>query len=237
MIKFGNLDFKEASLVLKGGQRSEDTEKEARDLLTLIGFDFQVEFDVKDEQAILFYVARFLSFGELKKISCESCISLFAKSKDAPKIEFAADADFSTLRAEFLEQINRGGLCTPSDSMYICILYASQLFQKIFDKGEIEKSFLALKNQRNVFTACLEIKMQFDTNSAAILAQTCKAEEPHKFSERIRSIGDRAFNTFQKNFVQELNDQINANKKRNGTRYDKESSADRKIQKLQSNSK
>ena len=79
--------------------------------------------------------------------------------------------------------------------------------------------------------------MQFDTNSAAILAQTCKAEEPHKFSERIRSIGDRAFNTFQKNFVQELNDQINANKKRNGTRYDKESSADRKIQKLQSNSK
>ena len=89
LIKFGDLSFKEASEVLKGGERSEDTKKEAKDLLTLIGFDFKIDFDIKDEQAILFFIAGFLSFGELKHISCESCIPLFAKDKHkAPKIQF-----------------------------------------------------------------------------------------------------------------------------------------------------
>ena len=232
LIKFGKLSFKEASVILQGGQRWEDTEKEARELLTLIGFDFKIDFDVKDEQAILFYIAGFLSFGELRKISCESCISLFAKDTAAPKIKFDDAADFSQYRAEFLEQINRGGLCTPSDAMYICALYARQLFLKTFDNGDIQKHFFTLKCQRNVFTACLEIKMQFDTNSAAILAQTCQNEEPHKFSERIRSIGDRVFNTFSKNFITERNDEINEAKKRKGKGNDKESQAARKIAKL-----
>ena len=129
-----NLSFKEASAILQGGQRWEDIEKEARELLTLIGFDFQIDFDIKDEQAILFYIAGFLSFRELSKIKCESCISLFAKSTKAPEIKFEDAADFNQYRAEFLAQINRGGLCTPSDAMYICALYARQLNLKIFDK-------------------------------------------------------------------------------------------------------
>ena len=233
MIKFGDLNFKEASLVLKGDQQSDDTEKEARDLLTLIGFDFKIEFDIKDEQAILFFIAGFLSFGELKHISCESCVPLFAKDKHtAPKIQFVdSNVENFNYRAEFLEQINRGGLCTPSDSMYMCALYARQLYQKIYDKGEIQSMFMAFKNQRNVFAASLEMKMQYDTNSAAILEQTCKLEVPHKFSDRIKSIGDRVFNTFSQNFVSERKDEIHANRKRSGTRYDKESKSDRKKKK------
>ena len=235
LIKFGNLNFKEASLVLQGSHQSDDTEKEARDLLTLIGFDFQIEFDIKDEQAILFFIAGFLSFGELKHISCESCVPLFAKDKhQAPKIQIDGEKNVENFnyRAEFLEQINRGGLCTPSDSMYMCALYARQLYQKIYDKGEIQSMFMAFKNQRNVFAASLEMKMQYDTNSAAILEQTCKLEVPHKFSDRIKSIGDRVFNTFSQNFVSERKDEIHASRKRNGTRYDKESKADRKTKKL-----
>lgn len=236
LVKYSKLSFKEASAILMGGQPTEDTTKEAKDLLTLLGFDFEVEFDVKDEQAILFYIAGFLAFSELKKISCEFCICLFAKSKDAPTIDFDNEiGDLEYLKAEFLEQINRGGLCTPSDSMYICVLYARQLFQKIFDKGEIEKKFLSFKNQRNVFTACLELKMQYDSNSAAILEQTCQCPDPHKFSERIKSIGDRVFNTFSKNFISEINDKIHQSKKRKDTGNDEKANpVQKKIKKLQS---
>ena len=75
---------------------------------------------------------------------------------------------------------------------------------KSLNQGEIEKKFLSVKNQRDVFTACLELKMQDDDNGEAILEQTC--QELHKFSARIKSIGDRVFNTFSKNFVGELNE-------------------------------
>ena len=237
LIKYGKLSFKEASEVLKGGQRLEDIEKEAKELLTLIGLDFLIDFDVKDEQAILFYIAGFASFGELKKISCESCVSLFAKSRNAPNIQFDNDGeDVGNYRAEFLKQINRGGLCTPSDSMYICALYASQLFQKIFDKGAIQKTFFDFKNPRNVFAACLEMKMRYDTNSAAILDQTCQDKEPHKFSERIKSIGDRFFNTFSKNFVSEVKDKIHQGKKRKIKGDDKECPLAKKARKLTNDS-
>ena len=116
--------------------------------------------------------------------------------------------------------------------MYMCALYAHQLHQKIYDKGDIQSMFMAFKNQRNVFAASLEMKMQYDTNSAAILEQTCKHEVPHKFLDRIKSIGDRVFNTFSKNFVSERMSEIHASRKRKGTRYDKESKSDRKTKKL-----
>ena len=53
------------------------------------------------------------------------------QSKETPNIEFDDDKELGYLKAEFLEQINRGGLCTPSDSMYICVLYARQLFKTL----------------------------------------------------------------------------------------------------------
>ena len=223
--------MKEACEILKTGKNSEEIEKNAKELLACIDIDFEIEFSVNNEKGILYYIAGFLSKAELKRISCASCKSLFVKSTDTPKIDL--DEDLSDNREKLLEQINRGGLCTPSDSMYICVLYARQLYKKIFDKGDIEKKFLALENQRDVFSACLEMKLQHDSNIVDILDQTC--HEKHKFSARMKSIGDRVFNTFSKNFAGELNDKIHADKKRIKSDNPKECSAAKKIKKLQSN--
>ena len=77
-----------------------------------------------------------------------------------------------------------------------------------------------------------EMKMKNDPNAVAILDQTC--ENSHKFGERIKSIGDRIYNTFSKNFSQEINCQENKKRKRKskGSKDPKDSSA-RKIRKLQ----
>ena len=81
----------------------------------------------------------------------------------------------------------------------------------------------------------LEMKLKNDAESSAILSQEC--EESHMFTERIKSIGARIFNTFSKNFVGELNDSIHKDRKRaskeNKKDCKKDSSA-RKIKKLQS---
>ena len=77
------------------------------------------------------------------------------------------------------------------------------------------------------------MKMEWDSNSEAILEQTC--QNSHKFSEKILSIGQILFSTLSKNFVGELNDKIHENKKREKKSDNpKESSAAKKIKKLQS---
>ena len=48
------------------------------------------------------------------------------------------------------------------------------------------------------------------------------------------SIGARVFNTFSKNFMAEINDEIHKSKKRDQKKDPKESSSARKIKKLQS---
>ena len=215
-------------------ENTEDIEKEAKKLLELLG-DFEIEFRLNDEEAILFYIAGFCAASEVKNLTCESCTPLFAKSKNTPIYEFEEDlGDFGHMKEEFLNQINRGGLFTPSDAMYILVLFARQLNKKIFDKGEIQKYFFECKNQRAVFTACFELKLRSDDATAAILEQTC--EKSHKFSEHIKSIGRRVFNTMSKNFCSEQASKIHESRKRK-PKDPKESPAARKIMKLQHESK
>ena len=149
--------------------------------------DFEIEFRVDDGEAILFYIAGFLACSEVKALSCESCIPLFAKSKNTPIIEFSDD--LGVKKEEFLNQINRGGLYTPSDAMYILVLFARQLFKQIFDRMEKQDYFMSLKSQREVYKACFVLKLQSDESTTAILEQKC--ENSQKFSDHIKSIGNR----------------------------------------------
>ena len=218
--------------MLKNSKSQEDTDEEARKLLSLLSFDFGTEFDVGDEEGILFFFAGFLARAESKVITCESCIALFVLSKDPPKINFGEvlGDDPGDSKAKFLKAINRGGLFTPTDALYICVLHARQLYNEVFDKSENEKKFLSVQNQHHVFSAMFEMKMSNDVNCSGILNQTC--EHSHKFSARLGSIGGRAFNTFAKNFTSEIKDKIHQGRKRKSKGKTQKSSAERKIAKL-----
>ena len=236
LIKFGHLSFKEACAVMNSSQTQEDTLEEARNMLQLLSFDFGHLDNVGDEEGILYFFAGFLARAESKLLKCESCIDLFVLSRNSPNIQL--DNDLGEKRDKFLKQITRGGLFTPTDPLYVCVLHARQLYKEVCNKGEIENKFLSLENPQNVFSAMFELKMRDDTNATAILEQSCK--ESHKFGDRIKSIGDRVFNTFSKNFVGEIKDKIHKDKKRNKKRKinpDEKDSATRKIMKLQSDSK
>ena len=225
-----NISFQEACEILKTSQDPKNVLAEAIQLLSHLSFEFGSEFNVDSEGGILYFIAGFLARAEVKRVKCESCASLFCKSKDTPEIEL--DNDLGDSKEKFLEQINRGGLFTPSDLLYVCVLHARQLYKEIHDKGGVEKIFLQMSNQRDVFSACFELKLKSDDNASDILDQTCK--DGHKFSERIKSIGARIFNIFSKNFIAELNDNIHADRKRKEKADEKKSPSARKVKKLQS---
>ena len=236
MIKFGHLSFKEACAVMKSSKTSEDTLEEAKNMLQLISFDFDDLDSVSDEEGILYFFAGFLARAESKVLKCESCIDLFVLNKSSPNIQL--DNDLGEKRDKFLKQITRGGLFTPTDALYVCVLHARQLHKEVFDKGDIETKFLGLENQQNVFSAMFGLKMRNDTNATAILEQSC--QESHKFGDRIKSIGDRVFNTFSKNYRGEIMSKIHEDKKRDKKRKsnpDENDSASRKIRKLNNESK
>ena len=91
LVELSEFSVKDAVEIMKAGKSSEDKEVEARELLALLGSDFEIDFDVKDEGGILFYIAGFLSRSELKRLSCASCKCLFAKSSDTPEIHLDED--------------------------------------------------------------------------------------------------------------------------------------------------
>ena len=171
MIDIDKLNFRDAIEVLKPTKCVEEIEEDARWLLSDINIDFVVNFDMNLEAGILFYIAGYIARTESKALKCESCTCLFVKSKDTPEIQL--DDDLGDKKEKFLELINRGGLFTPSDSLYVCVLYGRELFKKVYDHGRIEKHFLNAENQREVFTAMLEMKMKNDAESSAILTQKC----------------------------------------------------------------
>ena len=107
--------------------------------------------NVDHEEGILFYIAGFLSRAEVKRLKCDSCLSMFVKSKSPPDIVYE---NLDSSKSAFLDQVNRGGLFTPTDIVYISVLHARQLYKKIFDKGEIQKKLLSMKNPRDTFASC-----------------------------------------------------------------------------------
>ena len=78
-----------------------------------------------------------------------------------------------------------------------------------------------MKNPRDTFASCFQLKMRDNKNTLAILEQKC--ENSHQFSERIKSIGARIFNNT-----------IYEERKRQPAPVAKDSSSSRKIKKLQS---
>ena len=221
---------------MKTSKTSEDTLEEAKNMLQLISFDFDNLDSVGDEEGILYFFAGFLARAESKLLKCESCIDLFVLNKNTPNIQL--DNNLGESKAKFLQQITRGGLFTPTDALYVCVLHARQLHKEVFDKGDIETKFLGLENQQNVFSAMFGLKMRNDTNATAILEQSC--QESHKFGDRIKSIGDRVFNTFSKNFAGEINSKTHkdkSKKRRNNSDGKEKDSAARKIMKLTNGSK
>ena len=180
----------------------------------------------------------------MKRVKCVPCINLLVKSKQAPVLEIASESgegEYDATKEQFLKSINRGGLVTPTELVYLVCVHALQLHDELFDGAEIQEKFLATEVPKSSFVALLTKKIENTPASYTLLDQKCEnmEQEGHCFHSFVPTIAAKFFNCLSKNFAATLNDSIHAARKRT-TETDelsdeKKDPSARKIKKLQSN--
>jgi len=181
------------------------------------------------EEGVVYYIAKSL----LKKTKCGSCSTVLVKSLDTPNFdidESDCDVEEKMKKETFLNIVDRGGLVTPSDLVYLICLHGLQLKAEIFDGGKLQEKFLACGYPRAVFVKIFERKI-YNTDSEGLFSQMC--DEGHNFMDFIPIIVAKFFNCVSKNFIATVNDQIHAARKRRPQMLNNNSNA-RKLSKLQS---
>jgi hypothetical protein len=153
-------------------------------------------------------VAGYIARGLLKRVKCESCPGLLVKSRDAPAIELSDEVEnheSARAKEDFLKAINRGGLVTPSELVYVTCLHALQLREEIFSSDDV---FLQSANPRLVFVETLNSKIFNSPEVHRLLSVSC--DNCHMFLEFVPTIAMKLFNVFLKNFIATINDEIHA---------------------------
>jgi hypothetical protein len=238
LVKFEGLNLSEVSEVFQEVEWAEKKliEEQADTLYALLPIEnMSSDFQLHDgEEGVVYYIAGYISRSIMKRTKCEDCFELLIKSLEPPEIDFGTeDAAARSGKEDFLNSIDRGGLVTPSELVYIVCVHAIQLKEELFDSGELQKRFLSSANPRAIFASILNEKITSYAECEELLNQKCNAS--HKFLTFVPVIASKLFNCLSKNFISKLNDEVHAARKRGGGDASKSTAAKRKIAKLQSN--
>ena len=174
-------------------------------------------FIKEGQENIIFYIAGYIARQLIKKTTCESCARLYIKSKNEIKIRFSSDISISerekwSKRSIFFDLLNRGGLCGPSDLLFITCIHVWSFYEEIFHNNELKMQFMTFKHPLQVFVGSIIPKISSETNTSAICQQKCSND--HRFEDALKKIAAILFNCCSKNYAAETNDEIHKGKKR-----------------------
>ena len=113
------------------------------ELLSILNSDDLLnEYDDVADKNIIFYVAGYIARSVSRELRCTDCRDICVAQNDEPEQNFyplnTTDQQASS-RASILEQINRGGLCTPSQTVYTSTLYNWNFYQTLNEQGSVIK--------------------------------------------------------------------------------------------------
>jgi hypothetical protein len=233
LVKFGRLDMtdiKETMIASKVRDNLHVSEM----LLSLLPMDDLPEDLIAQQAGIIYYVAGYIARSISKQVKKECCMCLFTSNSSRPELaieEEPRNLEEIQLKEDFTRLVNRGGLLSPSDSLFVICFNAFKLRHKIFSIKEAESFFLSdVENQRETFIDVffLFYKDDFESN---VIFETC-CSEGHVFKNYVNSIVQKFFHTSIKNYIADKNSQIHSSKKR----YPQgDPTGGRKIKKLSSN--
>ncbi|TRY80306.1 hypothetical protein TCAL_15477, partial [Tigriopus californicus] len=154
LVKYSGLDLVDVQCALQtDATNGEEIKESVRILLAALPAEPISSTDFKEQEGIIFYVAGFISRCLLKVKKCEDFYELVIQSQGPPSIQFEdvfdnCLSDFKLASKEFTDQVNRGGLMTPSDLIHMTCLCCLQLQCLIFDDKETEQLFLSMSDHR-----------------------------------------------------------------------------------------
>ena len=129
-------------------------------------------------------------------------------------VNFEVDGNTNDLekgaKDEFLPLlVNRGGLIKPSDLLFVTCVHAAAFFKYIKSKEYIS-NMINGSNPRSVFSSLVMKKIEDNDETAALLNNECN----QPFRLLIPQIAMKIFYIMAKNFINERNDNIHKERKR-----------------------
>ena len=189
------------------------------------------------ESSAVFYVAGFIGFSlkKSKAVDCRACqVEMVYKDEQPEPMtegEVEEGSEEETHRKRFLDIINRGGLSTPTDQLYITCLYAQSCLDHIKKDPEEWASLMATPNPGASFVATFYDKMEESEEVSHMVNNECVFE--HKWSDHLPRIATKMFNIMGKNVVAAKAGEIRESSRKRSS--GKHTDVERKITKLRSN--
>lgn len=220
--------------------KQKEIDSDAACFIESINFQLKLETISTEDNAILFYISGYIARSIKKTEKCTSCCRLLVKGDTVPTVNIEdAIEDVSHCASDdkesFFHEINRGGLCYPSDILFIATVHAYEFYSLIFQNDNLRSSMLNYRNPREVFVKCFIQKLKESDNTEPL--RSVKCENGHCFMKSMEITAQKVFNIGSKNYVSEMNSRIHAEKKQKRklvTKEDRQSPSCRKICKLQS---
>ena len=191
--------------------------------------------DTLEDKGIRYYCAGYVSRALIRKESCHDCKNMLVTDITTPSIQFIAeneiDEEMKSKKEAFLKSINRGGLCTPSDLVYLSCTYVFNFYDKIFKNTTLKPLILNFPQPRDAFVESFFLLISENAcMSDSIMKTKCKSG--HEFEPMLKDLVKRVFNICSKNVIAEANSTIHEGRKRKTG--NKNCGLSKKIAKLQS---
>ena len=173
LLKYSNLNMLEVKLVFKENNEAirRQIKQDASAFLEDMEFRFKLGNTTLEDNAILFYLSGYIARSIRKTGKCSSCNNLLIKDGASVSVNFEQmenDENVVSCKKRFFDMVNCGGLCNPSDAIFMATLHAQELFNKIFDDADTRSRFLKFKNPRAVFMECFTEKILSCENTASL---------------------------------------------------------------------
>ena len=167
----------------------------------------ELKFDVAvsdDDISIVYYYAGYIVRSRLRAQSCTDCVKMISSDTKSFSAEVAEE--------EYSASITRGGLCKPSDILFITACHAWTMWCYIRDNEDVKQFFWDTRNQKCFFVESFIRNIEEVESINPIFVAKCS--KGHDFRPLIRRIAGSLFNCAAANRAKEMNSIIHAEKKR-----------------------
>ena len=154
----------------------------------------------------IYYVSGAIARSVVRTTKCDNCKELLINTDEHEELHLddVCDYDVST----FLDAVNRGGLCRPSDYTFTLAVHCWRVYDEIKVTDELKKLLLAADNQRCLFMKVMERATANKLNDSLLaFGNYCTAGHDLQ-----ALIVQRFFNCVAKNLAKELTSSANADR-------------------------
>ena len=172
-----------------------------------------------EDNSILYYTSGYIARAIKKRETYKECCKLLVEDDSVPTINIedikAEDIDpvIWESRAAFLKEINRGGLCKPSDAMHTATLHVQEFLTRLCADETLKRKLFCQKNAREVFVRAFIALITTGEQEKSKPLWKIICTKGHVWTKNVKYICRTIFIMGGKNYTSELNGQIHANRK------------------------